>query len=336
MTRSKLHVLSCSAFLFVAWTQLGGSAYAGSFKLGFLRMPHVANTLCDDHAYALGQKLQTDTGVTVTDARCEMDDGHQVYPFWSIQISYEAPTRLFAVSTYDETVTYHPGFANRTSCEAALKSEQETFVARTKLPVFTAYCRTPYIKEGAWIPTIIGFGTAEFQPFTATVRTYGKIVGHTLDSLTSMIRQGLAQLGGEVSYMSVDRELTSSILTVSYYARERISLDASRIAVFVSEQICAREVASATGALTAAGITQVGVYCQAADAKKFDLMALTDKRTKLTLSVSDRFYETYEACLQQKDSTVDHYRSNMHRDIKAGYCSLSTQNRFHVTMIERK
>ena len=325
---------------------IGGTAYSESFVTRIRHLPPVANTQCDDFAFAEGQRLHNyvGAGISITDARCFMDaSGPGELPYWNIAITYEATAALSIISTYDEfSVQGHPEFTKRDGCAAVVKDEVTRFTRITKLPAFASYCRVPSSRDGAWNAVVLGFGNAEIQPFTASVNLFGSIVGHSADSFIAMVKQGMTKIGVELGLASVTGKLAYSTLVMNYYSKEKVRFDNTLVATFATKEACSAEVATGVKALADAGVVNVGTFCQAVFSNEIELTTIRDDRSKLTLSESDKLYDTNELCLQDKAAVVEHYRKDLKRDIKAGFCSAPRYDgpggnkKFHVVMVEKR
>lgn len=334
-----------TTLVFSALILCAGTAFSASFSVLIRQLPPIAGIQCDDFAYAEGQRLREYIGptISVTDARCHKEPTPGQIPAWNVIITYEAAAKIESVSTYDENAIEQPGFATRAGCEQALKEESARFTRLTKLPIFSAYCNVPSYPEDPWVLTVLAFGKTEVQSYTASVTLFGDIVGHSGASFVSMLKQGFAKVGAELGQANITGKLAYSTLALNYYGKQRIRLSNHRIATFATKETCLSEVASATTALADAGVTSFGVSCHAVYTNEIELSTIRDRGTKLTLSESETLFDTNELCQQQKAAIVAHYRNNLHRDIKAGYCSApryadraKDKNKYHVVMIEKR
>lgn len=346
MILAKLNPLALIALSFGCLTTVSATAFSETFRVRLAHIPPVANTQCDDFAYAEGQRFRDfiGAGVTVTDARCVASEISSDYPYWNVHITYESNAEVQMVSTFDEVAISHPGILKREACEAQLKDESAKFTRLTQLKVFSAYCRSPNYREEAWEPVVVGFGNTAVKSFTVSVDIHGTVVGHTKDSFTNMIRQGLIKLGAELGQITTDGRFAYSTLAFSYYGKERFRVDNKRLAIFSTKEACSKEIGAATQGLAQAAVTHIGVYCSAVYSDEIELIAMKDSRSKLTLSESSIIYETFDSCESQKAATVEHYRKDLHRDITVGFCTVpkepftvnGVKNKFKIVMIEKR
>lgn len=325
--------------LFVAAATLfaGSAAYSGTFVARFYNVQPVANTNCDDHAFAMGQQFQaTVAGTTVSDARCVPDEIGGEIPFWNISITYDATAAIPMLNSYDVASIYHAGYNTREACESARTAETARFNKVTGLTALTSFCRVPLFKSDQWYVSVIGFGNATLKPFETGIALWGNAIGHTAQSFSDMVRQGFARQNLELAYATLKSDIGHSTLAISYYAKERLRIDSSRIAIFANKDACLAAVADASKALGEAGVANFGTYCSYAFSQ-VQLTTLRDDKSRITLSHSDKLYTTYAACLQEKAATVDHYRNDLKRDVKASFCSTAQDDaRYHVVMIEKR
>jgi hypothetical protein len=157
-----------------------------------------------------------------------------------------------------------------------------------------------------------------------------------------MVKQGLTKIGAEMGLASVNSSVAYSTFVMNYYGKDRIRFDNTLVSTFATKEACAIEVATAAKALADAGVVNVGAFCQAVFSNEVELTTIRDDRSKFTRSESDKLYDTAELCQQDKAAVIEHYRKDLHRDIKAGFCSAPRYDgpggnkKFHVVMIEKR
>lgn len=320
------------------------TAYSASFSVRIPRIPPIAGKQCDDFAYAEGQRFReyAGPGISVTDARCYKTAASGQIPSWNVAITYEAESKIEQVSTADENSLDNPGIATRAACDLALKEESARYTRLTKLPIFSAYCRMPTYQDDPWEVVVLGFGKAAIRPYTSSVTIFGDIVGHSHGSFATMLKQGFAKVGAELGQASITNRLAYSTLAIGFYSKERILLAGNRIATFTTKELCLPEVDAASKALSEAGVTSFGVYCRSVYSNEIELSTVRDRNTRIVFSDSDKRYVSNELCMQDKAAVIAHYRNNLHRDIKAGFCSsprsgdTPKETQYRVVMIEKR
>lgn len=348
MSESKRTLLSTTAAIFSAATLFASASYGESFKFKLRSVPPIPGTNCDDFAYAEGQRLRDSVGTSVpgfslTDARCIQRDGNYgELPSWNIMITYESLEKLQSVSTVEDYALARPGTTTRQACETKLKDQIAIFTQQTGVAIFSAYCQVPMFENMLWETAIIGLGASEVRPFNASVTITGSIVGQTIETFSSMLRNEFKKLNAELAEVSTEGRLSSFMLATTYYSKERIRFQEFDLATFTTKENCLKEVAAATIALTEANVVTLGQYCHASVSDEIQISVLVESRSKLNMSASDSIYESFDDCEAQKDKTVAHYRTALHRDIKLGLCSAirgsdaSYINKFRVVMIEKR
>ena len=333
--------LSQIALVFAAASAFAQTGYSDSIHTKVRHIPPQANVNCDDFAYAQAQRLGQVAGISGVEARCFSDDLGNEFPYWNVDVSYQADAGIQPVSTYDYGSTSHPGFATKAACEATLKDQGGTFARLTGLAAFATYCRVPTNHYESWQPIVLGFGSPTAKPFTHGITIFGELVGDTLQSFDVMVRDGFLKLGAQVGLTSLERDVGYSKFAVNYYAKEQLDFEVDHIAAFNSKDACAKSLATAKSALASSAVATVATYCRAYLTGKIELLTVRDSRSRLTMSSTDAVYDSVEACEAQKAAVVDHYRNALHRDIKAAFCSIPVEPsdraaKVRVAMIEKR
>jgi hypothetical protein len=337
-----INLYSAAVLVFTAVSGFAQAGFCDSMRTSLRHVPAKPNVNCDDFAYAEGKRLAQVSGVSAVDVRCFSDDFGNELPYWNLNISYEADAAIQPVSTFDYGSTSHPGFATQALCEGALKNESSTFARLSGLTAFATYCRVPTNRSESWHPVVLGFGPATAKPFTHGIAIFGELVGYTASSFDAMVRDGFTKLGAQVGLTSFERDVVYNKFAINYFAKERLDFEVDHIAAFSSKEACAQNLTAAKDALAASGVMNIATFCRAYLAGKIELLTVRDSRSRLTLSETDPVYDSVQACEGQKAAVVDHYRSALHRDIKAAFCSIPVDlsgrpnTKVKVVMIEKR
>ena len=335
---------SCVGIVF-ATIGLTTNASAGNFLFRLDGISPDSSTLCDDFAFSEAQRLtifvQENLGqsINITDARCVANDGHGPFARWDIEISYSADKAIPTIATNEAFGLSRPTFATKDSCLATIEAEKEMFTRQTQLPVFIAYCVVPSYSSNAWEINVTGFGNPEIRPYSTWSNIFGTILGHTRESFTTMMAKEFAKFGYEVAQLSVEGAMSHQNLAIRYYGKSLIRLEEVNIAKFQTPSECSQLVNQTQSVLNAADLRSFGVYCIRDPLIRAGatLVTMSQTPTSMLIISPETIYETLDSCTAAKQSVVDHYITNLKRDVKAGYCSFETDDKkFKVVMLEKK
>jgi hypothetical protein len=321
------------------------AAVAGNFLFRIDGLTPDSSTLCDDVAYSEGQRLKTFLANTlglqidVTDARCVDNGSHGPLARWDVEISYTAEKQLPIVSTYEVFSYFRPQFKTKEACIATIDSEKEIFTRQTKLDIFSAYCVIPSYSSDSWEINVTSFGNPERRPYAVSSNVFGTILGHTRETFTDMMSREFAKFGFEVAQLTVENALSHQNLAVRYYGDQTIRLEEMTISEFQNPTDCTQLVEDTQRILNDSDLRSFGVYCAKDPLARTGaaLVSMSQTPSQMLIIKPETVYESIEACATAKPAVVDHYISDLKRDIKTGYCSFNgSSKKFSIVMIEKK
>lgn len=329
----------------IALLSVSSLASAGNYLFRIDGFSPDSSMLCDDLAFNEGQRLTTfvsdhiGQSINVTDTRCVRNDAPGPLARWDIEISYTAEKALPTIATNEAFGLSRPTFATKEACYARLDGEKEIFTRQTKLPVFQAYCVVPAYSSIGWEINVTGFGNSEIKPYSLYTNIFGTVLGHTRESFTEMMSKEFAKFGYEVAQLSVEGAMSHQNLAIRYYGKDLIRLEEMNIANFQNPSDCTQLIEDTQTALNAGDLRSFGVYCLRDPLSRVGAVLATMSQTPTSMLIisPETNYDSLEMCTTAKQGVVDHYRNDLRRDIKAGYCSLDLNSKkFRVVMIEKK
>lgn len=326
---------------------LPGVAQAENFVLRLEGRTPVAGMLCDDFAFAEGQRLKefvgdSMNGFQVLDSRCRLDDsyGSSTATRWNIDISYSASEQLPMIATDSGYDIYPVGYLKKSDCESVRSVEVERFKRLTQLSVFAAVCKVPMFVPGLFTLSIVGFGDPAVKPFTSSFNVYSAILGHTRGTFRNMVATRMAADQFEVAELTYASHMAYDVFSLSYYGTEPTSMTDTTIGIFDKPDRCLLEVAGIERALTEAEVTQYAVFCgkpALPGTGSHELTAIVKGSRSVSLITPETDYPTYDACNLQKAALTDHYRQQLNRDIRGAFCTVKKNaHLFNIVMIEKR
>jgi len=314
---------------------------AASFTQKFRDMPVRTGELCDDVAFAEGQRLaayaQTQLGqsIQVIRAYCSPDRDGDALPKWQITVEYESAQRLPMVSTISSEILDHTGYKNAAECEANLEAEKTAFTTNTGLAPFLSYCRVPLFRDLDWQLEIIGFGTPAKRPFDTSVELFSTIQGHTRDSFVTMVSDAFMRQGIHIIHASFTNHFPYSVMSVRYYGSTRIKIQESNLIHLVDDKSCPAITGQITDTLNGSAVANYGVYCvkDTLTRSKFAVAALLPEDTNLRMIRPETIYDDGAACEASRQQVIDHYRNDLRRNVIAGYCTVDVRSQKFAVML---
>jgi hypothetical protein len=342
LTLVSVAVLASSMFGFFA----SGTALAGEFTLRLEGRTPVAGMLCDDFAYAEGQRLKEFLGTSINqfeylDARCRSDDsgGYGSNDRWNVVITYSALEELPTIATDKPFDIYPVGYSKKIDCEQAVAVEVARFTRLTQLPVFASVCKIPTYSGAPYTLSIMGFGFPAIRPYTENFLVYSSIAGHTPASFMNMFSTHFAADHLEMGEFTKMSHVSYNSYSLTYYGAEKITLGDQTIGYFDKVDRCLAEVAGVERGLAETGITSYAVFCgrpSLPGTGTHELVAVIKGERNVELVSPETTYPTFDACNLEKANVMQHYTDQLHRNIRGGFCSEKHNTHvFGVVMFEK-
>jgi hypothetical protein len=322
-----------------------GSAvsYAGDYSLRLDGRAPIAGMLCDDLAYSEGQRFKefigdSFNGFEFVEAHCRTSDpvGVGTNLRWNIQISYRAVSELPTVAT-DMRFDYYPvGYKLKSDCEKVLPVEAARFTRLTGLPVFASICKTPRSSSQVYTVSVMGFGNTTVRPFTGSFEVYAGLFGHTEGTFKNMFVSRMAADHLEVGEFTRSKQATYYVYSFTYYGKEQIRLTNDTVGLFDKPEHCMTEVSNVERAMTESAVKQYAVVCTKPalpGTVRFELVVVANGARTSTIISPETTYDTFEACQLEKANVINHYKTQLHRDIRGGICSLKMNSRSYVVVM---
>lgn len=348
MPWSRVSGFLAASFVVGALGLASGVSYAGDFTLRLGGRAPVAGMLCDDLAYSEGQRLKqfigdSFNGFEFIEAHCRTSDdegpiGSNIR--WDIVISYRAVSELPTVATDSHNDIYPVGYKLKADCENVLAAETARFTRLTGLPVFASICKTPMFSSMLYTPSVMGFGDPTLHPFSDSFDVYGGLFAHTEGTFKNMFVSRMAADHIEVGELTRSFQTAYYVYSFNYYAKEQIRVTNETIGLFDKPEHCVSEVSNVERALSESSVKQYAVFCTKpalAGTGRYELTAVTTDARHSAVVSPETIYETFEACQLEKGNVMDHYKTQLHRDIRGGICSLKkSSHSYIVVMFENK
>ena len=331
------------------WFLIGlGSAQGangGTYSLKLEGIRPVGGASCDDVAKSEGQRLmrfvteQLGTPIELVEASCYGGNVGDDLPQWNIEIRYTADAMLQTVSTLGGYAADRPGYESLERCEASSEAERALFERSTKLPVFKGYCKVPMFKDWPWELNVMSFGSPQVRPITISANVFGVILGHNRDSFAQLMQNAFTKNGFDVAQVEVNHHSSYVSTLVRYYGSRLVRVEESTMVSFADAKECLSQVSVASEMLDQSGFSTFGVFCSRdMEARRgANLVAFNGGGDGFSLIQPQTVYESRDLCENVRESVIDHYKNQRHRDVKAGYCSLQdgSMRQYKIILVEK-
>lgn len=264
-----------------------------------------------------------------------------------IKISYIADKEVELTRTVDRSGM--GGFRKGTKrtlaeCTADLQREKTLFKKSTGLDSWTAYCyqESNFLNAFPFVPVVEGIGKPDLSFFSSDhVFSVAPNVGWA--SMLTAVWKTAAEHGLHVAsvtvrpYVSADNQQ----VTIRYYAKERLYLQADGIAEHRSPAICDSQVEEIRVGLEKAERPPIGVYCGKYGHGQYRLAIVTLSTNvfgsaDLRAIEDSKHFSSLSSCRADLPTTLDFYRKKLGKKILAGICANGGGEAFRITAIEER